>query len=96
MYGHVHAAANWRASCAPAYGLSSAPSPHHGGPNSGALLRAKAKSKVSTLAGFGFCGRDAAKRAPCKAPSIAGFAGNARRVAAMDRRDREAVHGGTV
>jgi hypothetical protein len=34
--------------------------------------------------------------APFAVPSIAGVAGSARRVAAMDRRDCEAVHGCTV
>jgi hypothetical protein len=33
------------------------------------------------------------KPAPFAAPSIAGFAGSARRGAAMDRRDREAAQG---
>ena len=45
MYIRVHAT-NWRASCAPLFELSSAPSPHHRGPNCGALLRARTKRRM--------------------------------------------------
>ena len=41
-------------------------------------------------------GRIHASRAPSAVPSIAGVAGRARRVAAMDRRDCEAVQGRAV
>src|SRR5450432_1953296 len=48
MYVRVHTA-NWRASCAPACGLSFAPSPHHRAPLA-RILRAKARANLESCA----------------------------------------------
>jgi hypothetical protein len=57
------------------------------------FLRAQAKA-FATMQSMD--GRNSGSRAPSAVQSIAGVAGKARRVAAMDRRDGEAVQGCTV
>jgi len=42
-------AANWRASCAPSFGLSSARSPRHRGPRSGGILPQKQGQQLSSI-----------------------------------------------
>src|SRR5450432_3781398 len=97
MFIHEHST-NWRASCAPLYELSFAPSPHHGDPvNAHPARQSQSKAFASTKS---MDGRTRAIGAPSAVPSIAARAGKTRRAIATDRdrraQDRDVLSRGPV